>query len=248
MNTKSNSFVDSVRRSLAASSSVRSATFVPTVLIERPPTLMSWKSAKGTSADWALAAFHSHGFRGDRTRNNLFGYPGLLRDLSDPPEWVHVAPEDLLCEMDEDRRSELRPLIVHIQELTEAALIAHHRAERRAAFVRQQLFEGRYIIIDDVKFETDAFREECFRELIGLGKVLGADLFYDIFDAVFEFDEFTPAEGAPDLLVWLPESEPSCWFFSEVKAPGDYLRDSQKAWLHQYWELVRGHYLITILE
>ena len=87
-----------------------------------------------------------------------------------------------------------------------------------------------------------------FQEFITLGKVLGVDLFDALYEAVFEFDEFTVAAGAPDLLVWLPRHEPSCWFFSEVKAPDDSHRTSQKGWLHQHWDLVRGHYLIAVLE
>jgi hypothetical protein len=65
---------------------------------------------------------------------------------------------------------------------------------------------------------------------------------------VFDFDELTPAAGVPDLLVWLPKSDPALWFFSEVKGPGDSLRSTQKEWLYQHWEVVAGHFLLTILD
>lgn len=67
-----------------------------------------------------------------------------------------------------------------------------------------------------------------------------------VLEAVFDFDEFTPAAGVPDILVWSVDA--SCWFFSEVKAPGDSLRPSQTKWLKQHHHLVRGHYVLTILE
>jgi len=52
----------------------------------------------------------------------------------------------------------------------------------------------------------------------------------------------------PDLLVWLSAQSSSLWFFSEVKAPEDYLGNTQKGWLHEHWDTMRGHYCLTILE
>src|SRR5437667_11925868 len=89
-----------------------------------------------------------------------------------------------------------------------------------------------------------------FRRLVAFAKFFGVETFNAVWQAVFDFDEFTPAPGAPDLLVWLlPKAagEPGLWFFSEVKGPRDSLRNSQKEWLYQHWEVVSGHYLLTIL-
>lgn len=77
---------------------------------------------------------------------------------------------------------------------------------------------------------------------------MGVDGFARVYDSVFDFDEFDVKSGTPDLLVWLSVQSSSLWFFSEVKAPGDYLGNTQKGWLHEHWDTMRGHYCLTILE
>jgi hypothetical protein len=239
-----NDVIDLVRRSLDASSRVGVVTCVPTLLIERPHGLRSWSSRNlGTSSDLALDFYRSQGFLGDRTRMNLYGYPGLLRDLSYPPPWIEVEPEDMEDDISEDRANELRSLVVQVQDHDEEWLMACYRSEQQ-----RKSFELESSIGLPTSSLVTRAGEDSLRRLITLGKVLGVDLFEAICEAVFEFDEFTVSAGAPDLFVWLSRHEPSCWFFSEVKAPGDSLRTSQKEWLHQHWDLVRGHYLITVLE
>jgi hypothetical protein len=239
-----NNVIELVCRSLAASARAGAVTCVPTLLIERPHGLLSWSSTNvSTSSDLALAYYCSQGFLGDRTRMNLYGYPGLLRDLSNPPPWIEVEMEDVDGDISAERANELRSLVVQAQEHDEEWLVARYRSEQQYKSSVLERFMGRPTA--SLVTETGA---DSFRELITLAKVLGVDLFDALYEAVFEFDEFTVAAGAPNLLVWLPRYEPSCWFFSEVKAPGDSLRMSQKGWLHQHWDLVRGHYLITVLE
>jgi hypothetical protein len=77
---------------------------------------------------------------------------------------------------------------------------------------------------------------------------MGVDGFARVYDSVFDFDEFDVKSGTPDLLVWLSAQSSSLWFFSEVKAPEDYLGNTQKGWLHEHWDTMRGHYCLTILE
>ena len=244
MDGSSNDFVEVVRRVLSTRTVAGAAKFFPTVLLERPNGIKSWSSlGTGTSADWALAYYTYQGFMGERTRMNLFGYPGLLRDLSSPPPWVEVEPEDVDGDVEKERAAELRPLVEHAVEYTVDALVSAYRSELDSkAFWMKHNF-GQASSPDVLKSSLDSFRE-----LVAFAKVLGLDAYYAIFEAVFSFDEFTIAEGTPDLLIWLPHSDSPCWFFSEVKAPGDSLRQSQKAWLRQHWDLVRGHYLITMLE
>lgn len=81
-----------------------------------------------------------------------------------------------------------------------------------------------------------------------LEQAIGVDQVVGLAAAVHASDGATVAEGAPDLLVWFHRPPVSLWFFSEVLAPGDSLRHAQQAWLHRHRELVRGHFLITILE
>lgn len=244
MDGNSKDFVELVCRSLAMASAKGAVKSLATLSLQRPDGIESWSSTgMGTSADWALRYYTLHGFSGDRTRMNLLGYPGLLRDLSSPPPWITVEPEDCDGDVSEDRASELRPLVEHAQESTVDALVSCYGSELESeAFWMKHNF-GRAMSAEAIKSRLDSFRER-----IVLAKVLGSDAYYAIFDAVFSFDEFTIAEGTPDLLVWLPEPDRSCWFFSEVKAPGDSLRSSQKGWLHHHWELVCGHYVITMLE
>jgi hypothetical protein len=230
-----------IRRSLRASAEAGVATCFPTLLLERPG--LHLVKEKVAAADAAIAYYSCRGFEADRTRMNLFGYPGMLRDLGSPRPWVEVEPEDMDEDISTERLQELRPLIEHAQETSEDALVGEWMANR------DHRNRARHIMdIETAPSVVTAEGAESFRRLVALGKVLGAETFKAIWQAVFDFDEFTPASGAPDLLVWLPKGDPALWFFSEVKGPGDSLRSSQTAWLHQHGELVRGHYLLTILE
>lgn len=130
---------------------------------------------------------------------NLFGYPGLLRDL------FYADIED----------NEYGGIHSYPPELT--------------SYIEES-------------------RAQSLPEKLALSHALGTDALDLAFDAVFEFDEFNVAPGVPDILIWLHTPELSCWFFSEVKAPGDSLRVSQTEWLSQHWKFVRGHYLLTLLE
>jgi hypothetical protein len=245
MHERQNDVVELVRRSLSSCATAGAITSVPTFLIPEPREFKSPSFTDGgIAADVALAYYCSQGLSGDRTRARLSlqGYPGLLRDLSGPPPWVEVQPEDVEGDISPERAAELRPLVVFAQEHNEESLVARYRTER-----------GRHAsVLDRVVGQTAsaAVQElsvDSFRQRVALAKFLGVEVFSVIYEAVFSFDEFTVAEGVPDLFLWLP-GEPSFWFFSEVKASGDSLRASQKRWLHQHWELVRGHYSITALE
>lgn len=232
MNGTQNNIVELICHSLAMSTGAPGVKCIPTLLIDRPDRLQSWRSTDvGTSADLALAYYHHHGFLAGRTRKDLFGYPAFLRNLSNPPPWIQVQPDQV--DRYTDRADDLRPLILHAQEQTVESLVSRYRSEH-------QQYKVPSVIIEALA--------NSFRNLVGLGKVLGMEFFENICDAVFGFDEFTVAAGAPDLLVWLAREESSCWFFSEVKAPGDYLLPSQKRWLHQHWDLLCGHFLLTVLE
>jgi len=76
-----------------------------------------------------LAFYNSLGFDGDRTHKNLFGYPGLLRELSNPPPWVEVEPEDLNGDLAAERAHELRALILQTQSSRDEELVTLFRDE-----------------------------------------------------------------------------------------------------------------------
>jgi hypothetical protein len=231
--------IELIRRSLATCGNAAAITSLPTFLLRGPGS--PYSVGMGTAADIALSYYCLQGFYGDRTRARLspHGYPGLLRDLSEPPSWVEVQSEDVGGDMS---AAELRPLIGVAHEQNEELLLARRRAEfEHNAFVLNRV--GGHV----APVVVEELSVDCFRRCLALARSLGEQKFWAVFDAVFPFDEFTVAEGAPDLLLWLPE-EPGLWFFSEVKAPGDSLRVGQKVWLHEHWDLVCGHYAITVFE
>ncbi len=168
--------------------------------------------------------------------------PGLLRELSEPPPWADIEPEDFLGDLSSNRAAELRPLIDVAQEHRAELLVGRYELERQRdlEILARASGQARTAGSDDIVVEW-------FREQLSLATLLGRDVFWAIHEAVFGFDEFTVAEGAPDLFLWAPE-QPAFWLFSEVKASGDSLREPQKRWLDQHWELVSGHYVITVLQ
>lgn len=229
------------------------AVSIPTLLVDLPASLTSWKGCP--AADWALAYFKLNGFEGDRVRMNCSGYPGLLRELDAPPPWAELEAEECIGEVSPEREIALRPLIVQAHDIGVESLVHEHESwreesRRRRRFLRA-IYEGAETIAEiaenPAEQAMEAFVTEAFATLLNLAASLTGMQFEACCNAVFDFDEFSVAPGAPDLLVWLPRAEPPCWFFSEVKAPGDYMSLAQEDWLRNHWELVRGHYLLTKL-
>lgn len=100
----------------------------------------------------------------------------------------------------------------------------------------------------DVAESVKQLRAQAACERRALADALGSDGLDTLADAIFDYDEFSVAPGVPDIMVWLHTPAISCWFLSEVKAPGDSLLPSQTEWLARHWKFLRGHYLLTLLE
>ena len=236
--------VSLVRNILGMSLDCDGASSLPTLLIGRAGHS---KLSGFPAAEKAMAYFNVAGFDCDRTKMNLYGYPGLLRDLSSPPPWVHVEMEDVVSEVSSERRTELRQLFdyIHDTDTTQIDnLFLTGRKNQLTAIFRNE----KPLLSQDTSLLVEAEAYTSFARLARLGELITPAQFAGIYDAVFPFDEFLLSPGIPDLLVWLPKSSPSCWFFAEVKAHGDYLSQSQKAWLRNNWDVVRGHYLLALLE
>jgi len=92
---------------------------------------------------------------------------------------------------------------------------------------------------------VDSFAIELFEEMVDLARCLGTTDFESLYEAVFDFDEFTPASGAPDLFVWAPEV--GTWFFAEVKGPHDHLRKSQADWVRANWDNIKGRFVLLVV-
>src|SRR5208282_5343292 len=77
---------------------------------------------------WLLAK----GLHAERTRMNMYGYPGIFRELFSPPPWVQVEPEDCNDEITAERAAELAPLYEHVARRPEvASQFKSYLAERR---------------------------------------------------------------------------------------------------------------------
>lgn len=122
-----------VRQALEASGRVANAWVFPTVLAEWPKGALERKPGT-TCADIAIGYLSQSGFKCDRIRMNLHGYPGLLRELSEPPPWIEVTPEDVKDPLAPARETELRPLYIQACEAPASDLVCHfrnHLAEQR---------------------------------------------------------------------------------------------------------------------
>ncbi len=236
-----------VRNVLGMSLSCDGASSLPTFLIHSEHSKLSGCPA----AERAMCYFNVAGFDSDRTKMNLYGYPGLLRELASPPPWLHVEMEGVAGEISSERSAELRSLFDYIHD-TDATLLARRFTE----WCQDTQSSSRLLFLETERSapsqETTSLLEaeahKSFSRLTNLGEVIARSEFEVIRNAVFDFDEFTLSPGVPDLLVWLPKSSPNCWFFVEVKAHGDYLSHAQKEWLRSNWDFVRGHYVLALLE
>lgn len=187
------------------------------------------------------------GFNADRTRANLHGYPGLFRELSNPPPWVDVQPEDCDGPVSRVRAKELRPLYKQITGHTD--LVKRFRLNMEQRDREMELFyeiggRSRSDLPRDAVAQVSEFVINDFQNLINLGQLLGAGQFEKLFEAVFDFDEFDPANGTPDLFVWDTDDDAPTWFFAEVKGPRDHLGPNQYRWIGENWELIKGRIVL----
>jgi hypothetical protein len=210
--------------------------------------LAELRQGGASAADVAAGFFECFGFRADRTTMNLYGYPGLLRDLTGPPPWVEIEPEDCDGRADADRLDDLRPLYRHANDFQISKLSRRYKQylDERLQFLDQIDLHGELLPL--VRHTVNDVSIAQFEDLLALARCIGAEAFENVAEAVFEYDEFPPFPGAPDLLVWLPDPNDGLWFFAEVKAPNDSLRKSQRDWLRTHWERIRGRFVQVSLE
>jgi hypothetical protein len=210
--------------------------------------LAELRQGGASAADVAAGFFECFGFRADRTTMNLYGYPGLLRDLTGPPPWVEIEPEDCDGRADADRLDDLRPLYRHANDFQISELSRRYKQylDERLRFLDQIDLHGELLPL--VRHTVNDVSIAQFEDLLALARCIGAEAFENVAEAVFEYDEFPPFPGAPDLLVWLPDPNDGLWFFAEVKAPNDSLRKSQRDWLRTHWERIRGRFVQVSLE
>jgi hypothetical protein len=237
-----NDFTAFVRTLLAASERNGSTLGMPTLLVDCP--LIRQKRKGVISADLAIDFFKAVGFAADRTKMNMEGYPGLLRDLNSPAPWVVVEMDNIDGPFDSERAVELTPLIDRLASEDVQNLMFNWKVNRETKCREIELLG---FPISACSAEATAIMENSFRELLSLGGALRQTAFDDVWETIFDFDELSVASGSPDLLVWLPFGDPPLWFFTEVKGPGDSLRQSQIEWITKHWQVIKGHFLVTQL-
>ncbi len=249
MSDKKDSLVLQIRNILKISLNCDGILTMPTLLIS---DVENSKLKSKPAADKAIDYFNEAGFDCDRSRMNLYGYPGLLRNLAEPPPWIHVEMEDVIGEVSSVRNAELRTLLDYIHS-TDAALlddlfITDWRQNFEAIYRQSSITECVAPLSDESKEFMEVEAHKSFSRLVNFGTAMTNQEFCSIWGAIFDFDEFALYPGVPDLLVWISNSSVSFWFFVEVKAHGDYLSRKQKEWLRSNWNLVCGHYLLLLIE
>jgi hypothetical protein len=239
-----------IQQSLFTSTASDGVKIFPALLIDRSQVGQTTLCA----ADQALEYYRSIGLYGARSTRNIHGYGEVIRSLNREPPWVEGIRMDEMDRISPERESQLRPLTVHVQEISDEVLFARfhqHLSDRHATLgpIGKKLS-----LLDQTRTLLSQPTElDDFKSLVALARLLGPSLAYDLEQVLlYEFAEESSGvivgTGAPDLLLWTPKGENELWFFSEVKAPGDYLRETQKDWIARNWELVHGHFLLTILE
>jgi hypothetical protein len=234
-----------IQQSLSTSVAADGAIIFPTLLIDKSHVRQTTLCA----ADQALEYYRSVGLFGERSTRNEQGYGEVIRLLNSNPPWVESIKLEEMEGTSTEREAQLRPLTKHAQETSDEILFEQfhqHLLKRDASFGF-----GRLLDQSCRAFGQPTELDE-FKSLIALARLLGPDLAYDLGQRLLcEFGDDSSGllvgTGAPDLFLWTPAGENGFWFFSEVKAPGDYLRPTQKGWLAQHWELVQGHFRLTIL-
>jgi hypothetical protein len=181
-----------VRRALETSGRVANACVFPTILAEWPREALERKPGT-TRADVAIAYLSRSGFKCDRTRMNLRGYPGLLRELNEPPPWIEVTPEDVEGPLPSAREHELRPLYIQANEAPVCDLAGRFRDH----------LEGRQSTMTNIGIELPADIDalvELFEEKIELARCLGVTDFESLYNAVLISTSSLRLQGRPTYL------------------------------------------------
>ncbi|HEC31790.1 MAG TPA: hypothetical protein ENI41_04795, partial [Deltaproteobacteria bacterium] len=196
----SSHLIQCLRKLLEASCHIDATTLFPSIFIVIPENELNETRKPGiTMADLAVRYFLRLGLRCDRTRQNFYGYPGLLWELAAPPPWVEVILEDTEGPLSAEREAELRPLYVQANQTDPDILI--EKCRKHLDFKRTML---KKVGLEELTSQAMTHLSiELFREQLELARCLGIKQCETLFDCVFEpYDELIVTPGVPDLLVW----------------------------------------------
>lgn len=243
----SNHLIQCFRKFLETSCHINATTLFPSILIIVPENELNVTQLHGvTMADLGVDYFLRLGLRCDRTRQNLYGYPGLFRELVAPPPWVEVTLEDIEGPLPAEREAELCPLYIQANQTNPNILVEKYREHLECKWTMCGLSKSKA-----VTRAMTHLSPELFREKLELARCLGIEQFETLFDCVFPYyaaerDDLTVAPGVPDLFVWSELHR--LWFFAEVKGPRDTLRKSQVHWIRTCWKKIKGRFVLVLIQ
>lgn len=250
--TDSHRYLQHLRTVISQSQNTNGLISVPNILI--PSAWLPNRVVKDTKPDVediVLNWFRSLGLRGDRTNRSVYysGYPGLFRELVEPPPWIEISMDDMEENISPKRAREIEPLYVQVAQGNnledEYQLYAKRSGRQLTEGILPRLSTQEQIKLPDIVELHYQMSLEYFRELLLLSHMLGSELVADLASAVLDEEILLPATGAPDLFLWSRDSVQPFWLFAEVKGPQDYLRPSQYEWIVSNWMSIQGHIIIV---
>jgi len=241
-----------IRQALCANATSSEVEIFPALLIKYSSEDRTLDSA----AKQALEYYQINGLAGDLAKfESANDYARSIRSVNSEPPWINSFKiEEVNGDISSEREFELRPLTRYVQDTNDEFLLKTFQ---------NFLLERKARIEASLGFKTDKndsfwssnqkMEENEFRSLICLAKALGPEMAYDLEQILLcsfgpDSNGITLGAGAPDLLLWSLDEKNPFWFFSEVKAHGDYLNRNQKNWISNHWNIIQGHFLLTILE
>jgi hypothetical protein len=237
------SLMQSLEEAMQSSSCVGDTVLFPSLLLTVSKQEIAETKRPGTTmADLAVGFFKGAGLYCERSKAiPTRGYPNTFRDLTAPPPWITVTPEDTEGVTSPQREQELRPLYLQANEFDTETLL--HKLQEHLAPEYQWLERFRSALLAQkvIDHQIDAFEQK-----LALARCLGVNTFEAIWEVIADpQDDFILEPGIPDVFVW--SQTPPIWLFAEVKGPRDSLRSSQVSWLKSNWETIRGRFVLVLI-
>src|SRR4051812_40990203 len=154
----------------------------PTLLASWPKRVME-RVKDTTLVDVAIAYLAQFGFQADRTRMDLFGHPGLFRELGQPPPWIEVTPDDVDGVISADHQKELRPLYLQAHQLSIESL--RHRYKQHLMFRRERMQTLGITAYDQTRRERIL---EVLEDKLRLARCIGPEIFENLYQSIFDFE------------------------------------------------------------
>lgn len=136
-----------------------------------------------------MAWFSLKGFGCERTRKNLYGYPGLFRELLGGPPWAEIEQEDCEGVLSPERAAEVESL--YRQIATRKNILSTfenhlYEKDRESELWQRELDLVRRLIPAEIRTEMRAAKVDDFRRLVRIGEIIAPVVMERLFEAVFD--------------------------------------------------------------